>query len=70
MQVIPDKEADKRAAKLLKRYDDLRREFNEVERELTIAATEYGKRRGYYTFTRIETMRLMMENEAKRSNVA
>ena len=69
MQVM-DKEADQRAAELLKRYDELRREFNQVEHELTIAATEYGKRRGYYTFTRIETMRLMMENEAKQRSDA
>lgn len=70
MQVTMDKEADAHAAALLKRYDDLRREYNQVEHELTIAATQYGKRRGYYTFTRIETMRLMMEHEAKRNDAA
>lgn len=61
-----DKAADKHAAKLLKRYDELRKELREVELEVEKAAIEYGKRRGHIGFTRVETMRIMMEHEANK----
>lgn len=67
---VADKAADKRAADLLKKYDKLRKELREVEDELEKAAIDYGHRRGHIGFTRVETMRLMMENEAKQRSDA
>ena len=65
-----DKQADKEAALLLKKYDKLRQELYRVEDELTKAAVAYGRRRGYLTF-RVENMRIMMDHEqTKRSNAA
>ena len=65
-----DKQADKEAAKLLAKYDKLRKELREVEFEVEKAAIEYGKRRGHLGFTRVETMRTMMEYEAGRRSAA
>ena len=65
MQIV-DKAADKRAADLLKKYDKLRKELREVEAEVEKAAIAYGHRRGHIGFTRVETMRIMMDHEAKQ----
>lgn len=59
MQYI-DKAADRRAAALLRKYDKMRQEFRQLEDELTKAAVDYGKRRGYLTY-RVEHMRLALE---------
>ena len=37
---------------LLRRYDELRREMMQVERELGKAAADYGRARGWWGFTR------------------
>ena len=65
-----DKQADRKAAALLKKYDKLRFQLRQVEAELEIAAVEYGKRRGHLAFTRIETMRIMMEQEQGKRKAA
>ena len=53
---------DKRAAQLLAKYDRLRRELRQLEELLTQEANAFGRRRGHLGFTRIETMRVMLEN--------
>lgn len=58
---------DKAAAKLLAKYDKARAEFRRLEAEVERAANEFGRRRGHLGFTRVETMRLMLEHmEGKR----
>jgi hypothetical protein len=53
---------DKRAAKLLAQYDKARAEYRRLEAEVEQAAIAFGHRRGHIGFTRVETMRLMLEH--------
>lgn len=53
---------DKHAAKLLAQYDKARAEYRRLESEVERAAIEFGHRRGHIGFTRVETMRLMLEH--------
>lgn len=59
----PDKKADREAAKLLKQYEKTRTALRKLESEIEKAANEFGWRRGHIGFTRMETMRIMMERE-------
>ena len=68
--MLMDKKADKEAAKLLAKYDKLRKELREIEAAVERAAIEYGRRRGHIGFTRVETMRTMIEYEAGKRNAA
>lgn len=54
-------EEDKNCWEMLQRYDALRREMRSLEDALTQASNEFGWRRGHVGFTRIETMRIMLE---------
>ena len=53
---------DKRAAQLLAKYDRMRRDLRALEEMLTQEANAFGRRRGHLGFTRIETMRVMLEH--------
>lgn len=59
----PDKQADREAVKLLKKYEKTRIALRKLEEELTQAANEFGWRRNHIGFTRFETMRVIMEME-------
>jgi len=59
----PDKKADREAIKLLAKYEKARAEHRRLEQELEKAAIEFGWRRGHIGFTRVETMRVIMERE-------
>ena len=61
---------DKAAAKLLAKYDKARAEYRRLEAEVERAAMEFGRRRGHIGFTRIETMRLMLEHMAGKQEAA
>ena len=50
------------AALLLRRYDQLRKEIRQTERDLNRAATNYGRELGYYGFTK-DMLRIRLENE-------
>lgn len=59
----PDKKADRKAVKLLKKYDKARIALRKLEDEVTEAANQFGYRRGHLRFLRVETMRVIMEME-------
>lgn len=61
---------DKRDYELLRRYDEARKEFRRLEQEVEKAAIEFGWRRGHIGFTRVETMRTMIEMDMEREGVA
>ena len=54
----------KQAIQLLRKYDKMRKELREVERELAKAATAYGRELGYYGFSK-DMLRIRLENEAE-----
>jgi CelD/BcsL family acetyltransferase involved in cellulose biosynthesis len=59
----PNKKADRDAVKLLAKYEKVRADYRRLEQELDQAAIEFGWRRGHIGFTRVETMRVIMERE-------
>lgn len=52
------------AAKLLRRYEKLRREMMVLEPEMRLAVIEYGKTKGL-SFMRPETLRIELDMEAE-----
>jgi hypothetical protein len=52
------------ATRLLNRYDNMRKEMRELERQLNKAATDYGRELGYYGFTK-DMLRIRLENEVE-----
>lgn len=63
-------EEDKRDLELLYRYDAVRKEFRRLEEAVEKAAIEFGWRRGHIGFTRVETMRTMLEREIAEGSVS
>ena len=51
-----------RATLLLRKYDQLRKELRETERELARAVTAYGKETGYYGLSK-DHFRIQIDNE-------
>ena len=52
------------AAKLLRRYEKLRREIMILEPEMRVAVIDYGKTKGL-SFMRPETLRIELDMEAE-----
>jgi len=53
-----------RATMLLRKYDDMRREIRDVERDLAKAVTDYGKETGYWGLSK-DHFRIQLQNEAR-----
>lgn len=53
-----------RAALLLRKYDQMRREIRIIERDLARACTEYGRETGHWGFNK-DHLRIQLENEAR-----
>jgi hypothetical protein len=62
-------EEDKRDLELLYRYDAMRKEFRRLEDAVERAAIEFGWRRGHIGFTRVDTMRTMLERETAEESL-
>ena len=60
---------DKKDYELLQRYEAARKEFRRLEEAVEKAAIEFGWRRGHIGFTRVETMRAMIELDMEREGV-
>lgn len=55
-------EAKKHAVKLLRKYDQSRRDLRELERELHAACAAYGRERGLWGFNK-DHLRIQLQNE-------
>lgn len=53
-----------RAALLLRKYDLLRKEMRETERQLARACTEYGRETGHWGFNK-DHLRIQLDNEER-----
>lgn len=53
-----------RAALLLRKYDQMRKEIRTIERDLARACTEYGRETGHWGFNK-DHLRIQLENEAR-----
>jgi hypothetical protein len=53
-----------RAAALLHRYDAMRKEIREVERDLAKACTQYGRETGHWGFNK-DHLRIQLDNEER-----
>lgn len=53
-----------RAALLLRKYDQMRKELRETERELAKAVTAYGKETGYWGLNK-DHFRIQLDNEER-----
>lgn len=53
-----------RAALLLRKYDSLRKELRETERDLAKACTTYGRETGHWGFTK-DHLRIQLDNEER-----
>jgi hypothetical protein len=53
-----------RATMLLRKYDDMRREIRDVERDLAKAVTDYGKETGYWGLSK-DHFRIQLQNEER-----
>lgn len=53
-----------RAAMLLRKYDEMRKEIRSVERELAKACTEYGRETGHWGFNK-DHLRIQLDNEER-----
>lgn len=53
-----------RATMLLRKYDEMRREIRDVERDLAKAVTDYGKETGYWGLSK-DHFRIQLQNEAR-----
>ena len=51
-----------RATMLLRKYDEMRKEIRNVERELAKACTEYGRETGHWGFNK-DHLRIQLDNE-------
>lgn len=52
------------ATLLLRKYDQLRREMRETERQLAKACTDYGRETGHWGFNK-DHLRIQLENEER-----
>ena len=57
-------ETKQQAALLLRKYDEMRRELREIERELAKLCTNYGRETGHWGFNK-DHLRIQLENEAR-----
>ena len=53
-----------RAALLLRKYDQMRKEIRTVERDLAKACTDYGRETGHWGFTK-DHLRIQLDNEER-----
>ncbi len=53
-----------RATMLLRKYDAMRKEIREVERDLAKACTEYGRATGHWGFNK-DHLRIQLDNEER-----
>ena len=53
-----------RAALLLRKYDQMRREIRIIERDLAKACTEYGRETGHWGFNK-DHLRIQLDNEER-----
>ncbi len=53
-----------RATMLLRKYDEMRREIRDVERDLAKAVTDYGKETGYWGLSK-DHFRIQLQNEER-----
>lgn len=53
-----------RATLLLRKYDLLRKEMRETERQLARACTDYGRETGHWGFNK-DHLRIQLENEER-----
>ena len=53
-----------RAALLLRKYDQMRKEIRIIERDLARACTEYGRETGHWGFNK-DHLRIQLENEER-----
>lgn len=53
-----------RAAMLLRKYDEMRKEIRNVERDLAKACTEYGRETGHWGFNK-DHLRIQLDNEER-----
>lgn len=53
-----------RAALLLRKYDQMRKEIRTIERDLARACTEYGRETGHWGFNK-DHLRIQLENEER-----
>jgi hypothetical protein len=59
-----DMTTKQRATLLLRKYDHMRRELREIERELSKLCTEYGRETGHWGFNK-DHLRIQLDNEAR-----
>lgn len=57
-----DMTTKQRATLLLRKYDHMRRELRETERELSKLCTEYGREEGIWGFQK-DHLRIQLQNE-------
>lgn len=55
-------ETKQQAAVLLRKYDEMRRELREIERELAKLCTSYGRECGVWGFQK-DHLRIQLQNE-------
>lgn len=53
-----------RAALLLRKYDQMRKEIRVIERDLARACTEYGRETGHWGFNK-DHLRIQLDNEER-----
>ena len=53
-----------RAAMLLRKYDEMRKEIRTLERDLAKAVTDYGKETGYWGLSK-DMFRIQLDNEER-----
>ena len=58
-----------RATLLLRKYDHMRKELREIERDLSRMCTEYGRETGHWGFNK-DHLRIQLDNEAKAEEAA
>jgi hypothetical protein len=59
-----DMTTKQQATLLLRKYDHMRRELRETERELSKLCTEYGRETGHWGFNK-DHLRIQLDNEAR-----
>lgn len=57
-------ETKQQAAVLLRKYDEMRRELRDIERELAKLCTLYGRETGHWGFNK-DHLRIQLDNEAR-----
>lgn len=59
-------EAEERATKLLNKYDSMRRELRNIERELHVACQEYGREQGHIGWYNKDSFRIHINMKKER----